>query len=166
MPTVTSRLNGTVPQPSADITSEEYQRQHHHQHDNRNSDHVCLPVQSDGLGQNWLRRGRWPGCCSRSSKPCPRRQRLTAVSVSSSGALRPTDLPLTGNGCLSADWQTVEILGSSAIGLFVAKTISASYVERSNLSLRMASRRFTRLTNGFSKKLDHHCAAVSLYVAH
>jgi IS1 family transposase len=44
--------------------------------------------------------------------------------------------------------------------------ISTSYVERSNLSLRMASRRFTRLTNGFSKKLDNHCAAISLYVAH
>src|SRR5437879_5556041 len=34
--------------------------------------------------------------------------------------------------------------------------ISTSYVERSNLSIRMASRRFTRLTNGFSKKLDNH----------
>jgi hypothetical protein len=44
--------------------------------------------------------------------------------------------------------------------------ISTSYVERSNLSLRMASRRFTRLTNGFSKKLENHAAAVSLYVAH
>jgi IS1 family transposase len=44
--------------------------------------------------------------------------------------------------------------------------ISTSYVERQNLSLRMSSRRFTRLTNGFSKKLEHHCAAVSLYVAH
>ena len=44
--------------------------------------------------------------------------------------------------------------------------ISTSFVERSNLSLRMASRRFTRLTNGFSKKLDNHAAAVSLYVAH
>ena len=43
--------------------------------------------------------------------------------------------------------------------------ISTSYVERGNLSLRMASRRFTRLTNGFSKKLDNHVAAVSLYVA-
>lgn len=30
----------------------------------------------------------------------------------------------------------------------------------------MASRRFTRLTNGFSKKLDNHVAAVALYVAH
>lgn len=44
--------------------------------------------------------------------------------------------------------------------------ISTSYVERSNLSLRMACRRFTRLTNGFSKKLEQHAMAVSLYVAH
>jgi hypothetical protein len=44
--------------------------------------------------------------------------------------------------------------------------ISTSYAERSNLSLRMASRRFTRLTNGFSKKLENHAAAVSLYVGH
>lgn len=44
--------------------------------------------------------------------------------------------------------------------------ISTSYVERSNLSIRMATRRFTRLTNGFSKKLDNHLAAVALYVAH
>ena len=43
--------------------------------------------------------------------------------------------------------------------------ISTSYVERGNLSLRMGCRRFTRLTNGFSKKLDNHVAAVSLYVA-
>ena len=48
----------------------------------------------------------------------------------------------------------------------VPAEISTSYVERSNLSVRMASRRFTRLTNGFSKKLDNHGAAVSLYVAH
>jgi hypothetical protein len=39
-------------------------------------------------------------------------------------------------------------------------------VEREHLSLRMSSRRFTRLTNGFSKKLDNHVAAVSLYVFH
>jgi IS1 family transposase len=44
--------------------------------------------------------------------------------------------------------------------------ISTSYVERQNLSIRMASRRFTRLTNGFSKRLDCHVAAVALYVAH
>jgi len=44
--------------------------------------------------------------------------------------------------------------------------VSTSYVERQNLSLRMGSRRFTRLTNGFSKRLDNHVAAVALYVAH
>jgi IS1 family transposase len=44
--------------------------------------------------------------------------------------------------------------------------ISTSYVERQNLSLRMGQKRFSRLSNGFSKKLDNHVAAVSLYVAH
>jgi len=44
--------------------------------------------------------------------------------------------------------------------------VSTSYVERQNLTLRMQQRRFTRLTNGFSKKLRNHKAAVSLYVAH
>ena len=47
-----------------------------------------------------------------------------------------------------------------------AEHVSTSYVERSNLTLRMQQRRFTRLTSGFSKKLDNHRAAVSLYVAH
>ncbi len=48
----------------------------------------------------------------------------------------------------------------------VPAEISTSYVERSNLSIRMGCRRFTRLTNGFSKKVENHCAAVSLYVAY
>jgi IS1 family transposase len=43
------------------------------------------------------------------------------------------------------------------------KHISTSYVERQNLSMRMSMRRFTRLTNGFSKKLENHMAAVALY---
>jgi hypothetical protein len=42
----------------------------------------------------------------------------------------------------------------------------SSYVERQNLTLRMTQKRFARLTNGFSKKLTNHAAAVSLYVAH
>jgi IS1 family transposase len=46
------------------------------------------------------------------------------------------------------------------------RRVCTSYVERGNLSVRMASRRFTRLTNGFSKKLANHVAAVSLYVCH
>jgi transposase InsO family protein len=47
----------------------------------------------------------------------------------------------------------------------VPAEISTSYVERQNLSVRMSSRRFTRLTNGFSKRLEHHAAAISLYVS-
>ncbi len=43
--------------------------------------------------------------------------------------------------------------------------ISTSYVERQNLTLRMQSKRFARLSNGFSKKIDCHLAAISLYVA-
>jgi hypothetical protein len=42
--------------------------------------------------------------------------------------------------------------------------ISTSYVERFNLSSRMQMRRFTRLTNGFSKKLENHRAAVALWI--
>ena len=41
--------------------------------------------------------------------------------------------------------------------------ISTSYVERQNLNIRMGMRRFTRLTNGFSKKLSNHIAAFALY---
>jgi IS1 family transposase len=42
--------------------------------------------------------------------------------------------------------------------------ISTSYVERSNLSIRMGTRRFTRLTNAFSKKVENHVAAVAPFL--
>jgi len=44
--------------------------------------------------------------------------------------------------------------------------ISTSIAERQNLTMRMSMRRFTRLTNGFSKKVDNHNAALALHFMH
>jgi hypothetical protein len=44
--------------------------------------------------------------------------------------------------------------------------ISTSYVERQNLTMRMGMRRFTRLTNAFSKKVENHAAAVGIHFMH
>ena len=46
------------------------------------------------------------------------------------------------------------------------KHVSTSYIERANLTMRMGMRRFTRLTNGFSKKIENHSAAVAIHMMH
>ena len=49
------------------------------------------------------------------------------------------------------------------IGNPIKKDISTSYVERMNLNIRMGTRRFTRLTNAFSKKVENHTHAMAVY---
>jgi IS1 family transposase len=46
------------------------------------------------------------------------------------------------------------------------KHVSTSYIERQNLTMRMCIRRFTRLTNGFSKKIENHTAHVAVHFFH
>lgn len=75
---------------------------------------------------------------------------------------KPTD-----NAAPSRRYSPAECVGASKeeiSGQPDKKHISTSYAERSNLTLRMGCRRFTRLTNAFSKKIENHAHAVALHM--
>lgn len=61
--------------------------------------------------------------------------------------------------CVGCERHTV-------VGYPDSEHISTSFIERANLTMRMGMRRFTRLTNGFSKKIENHTAAVALHMMH
>ena len=74
------------------------------------------------------------------------------------GAPEATEARYSPATCIGCDMKTIS-------GVPDPKHVSTSYVERQNLNMRMGMRRFTRLTNAFSKKVENHGHAVSLYFA-
>ena len=79
---------------------------------------------------------------------------------------------LYGSGAATTDdaagrrYSPAECIGTrtdNITGTPDPKHVSTSYAERANLTMRMAMRRFTRLTNAFSKKLENHAHMVALY---
>jgi len=59
--------------------------------------------------------------------------------------------------------KCIEIQKKIITGQPDEKHISTSYIERQNLTMRMHMRRFTRLTNAFSKKIENHCYAIAIH---
>lgn len=62
--------------------------------------------------------------------------------------------------------QIIRVTKEVLLGEPIWKNVSTSHVERQNLTMRMQMRRFTRLTNAFSKKLEYLDAAISLHFFH
>jgi len=78
-------------------------------------------------------------------------------------------IKLYGNDSFDRTYSPGECIGTQTAVLQGdpdPKHISTSFVERQNLTMRMSMRRFTRLTNAHSKKLENHEAAIALHYMH
>ena len=91
---------------------------------------------------------------------------LRAVDLAFKGSIDYAMLHKVYAGVNDGKYSPAECIGTKQVvitGDPDPKHISTSYVERSNLTMRMSMRRFTRLTNAFSKKFENHAHMVAIY---
>lgn len=128
-------------------------------------------ISSRSLSTLWYRRGASKGGKSRASnrvqtttdghKPIWKRLKAHLVQTL---IMRCSSKSMALTEKTNHDIARRNALAQSSSNHRHKRHISTSYVERSNLTLRMMNRRFTRLTNAFSKKIGNHVHAIALYV--
>jgi hypothetical protein len=97
----------------------------------------------------------------RDPRPRDPNQRAFQIILEATGQLPKTEPPAE-----PAKNPHAVALGHPITGNPDPKHINTSYIERQNLTMRMSMRRFTRLTNAFSKKLENHIAAIAIHLVY